>query len=195
MTRDEVLGHLRATGALMEGHFVLSSGLHSPVYVQCARLLAEPARAEAVCRALADRVKAELGRDTLDLVASPALGGVVVGYEVARQLGLRAIFTERVDGVMELRRGFEIAAGTRVLLVEDVVTTGRSSRECIARVEAEGGRVVAAACLIDRSAGAADLGVPLVPLVVYPAPAYPADALPPELAALPAVKPGSRGLA
>lgn len=193
MEQAQVLAEFRAAGALLEGHFVLSSGLHSPRYLQCARVLMDAARAARLCAALAARLRATL-TEAVDLVVSPAMGGVVVGYEMGRQLGVPAIFTERVDGRFTLRRGFAIPAGTRVLMVEDVVTTGLSSRECIACIEAYGGRVVGAASLIDRSDGQVDLGVPFVPLARLAVPSYPADALPPELEALPAVKPGSRGL-
>ena len=191
---DEVLGEFRAAGALLEGHFILSSGLHSPRYLQCARVLMDPARAERLCRSLKERIADKI-RAQIDMVASPAMGGVVVGYEMGRQLGVPAIFFERVEGTLVLRRGFSIARGARVLMVEDIVTTGLSSRECIAGIAEEGGVTLAAACLIDRSGGKADLGVPLFALTSLEIPAYPADALPPELAALPAVKPGSRGLA
>jgi orotate phosphoribosyltransferase len=155
----------------------------------------EPWRAEVLCRALAEAVKHEVGEDRVEMVISPALGGVVVGYEVARQLGIASLFAERVDGVFTLRRGFDIPEGTRVLMAEDVVTTGKSSRECIACIHDNGGRVVAASCLIDRSGGEVDLGVPLVALASLSVPNYAPDALPPDLAAVPAVKPGSRGLA
>ncbi|MDP6345755.1 MAG: orotate phosphoribosyltransferase [Alphaproteobacteria bacterium] len=194
MNDDDVLNHFRAAGALLEGHFILTSGLRSPMYLQCARVLMHPQRAQALCRELADRIIAGLGPDAFDLVVSPAMGGVVVGYEMGRQLGLPAIFTERVDGEFLLRRGFEIEPGARVLMAEDIVTTGLSSRECIACIGGLGGEVVAASCLIDRSAGKADVGVPLYSLVAMEVPAYPADELPQDLAALPAVKPGSRGL-
>ncbi|HUN50739.1 MAG TPA: orotate phosphoribosyltransferase [Candidatus Sulfotelmatobacter sp.] len=194
MTRDEVLRHFRESGALLEGHFLLTSGLHSPIYLQCAKVLMHPDRAETLCRALAAKLVQRFGKSFADLVISPAMGGVVVGYEVARQLGLPAIFTERVEGDFTLRRGFDIPKGARLLMVEDVVTTGKSSRECIDCGTAFGGTAVAAACLIDRSDGEADLGVPLVALAGYKVPAYAADALPLDLARLPAVKPGSRGL-
>jgi orotate phosphoribosyltransferase len=194
MTRDEILQHFRDAGALLEGHFLLSSGLHSPVYLQCARVMMDARRGAALCRALADKITAGLGVGAIDLVVSPAMGGVVVGYELARQLEAPAIFAERVDGSFALRRGFDIPAGARVLMAEDIVTTGKSSRECIACITAYGGTVVGASCLIDRSDGEVDLGVPLVALTGYKVPAYAADALPPELAAMPAVKPGSRDL-
>ena len=193
LSHEQVLDEFREAGALLEGHFVLSSGLHSARYLQCARVLMEASRAERLCKVLADNVRA--GRHgKIDLVASPAMGGVVVGYEMGRQLGVPAIFFERVDGKLALRRGFNIAKGARVLMVEDIVTTGLSSRECIAGIVEEGGHCVAAACLIDRSGGKADVGVPLHALTSLEIPAYAADALPPELAAIPAMKPGSRGM-
>ncbi|WP_395685757.1 orotate phosphoribosyltransferase [Aestuariivirga sp.] len=193
MTRDEVLNEFRAAGALLEGHFVLSSGLHSNRYLQCARVLMDAARAARLCAVLAGQVKALLPAP-IELVASPAMGGVVVGYEMGRQLGVPAIFFERVDGRLTLRRGFDIRRGARVLMVEDIVTTGLSSRECIEAIAAEGGVTVGAACLIDRSGGKADVGVPLAALTRLDIPTYPADQLPADLAAIPAVKPGSRGL-
>lgn len=193
MTEDEVLNEFRAAGALLEGHFILSSGLHSSRYLQCARVLMDAGRANRLCAALAEKVKA-LVPEPIDLVASPAMGGVVVGYEMGRQLGVPAIFFERVDGKLTLRRGFSIDKGARVLMVEDIVTTGLSSRECIAGIDAEGGVSVGAACLIDRSGGKADIGVPLAALARLDIPAYEADKLPPDLAAIPAIKPGSRGL-
>jgi len=194
LSHGEVLDEFRAAGALLEGHFILSSGLHSSRYLQCARVLMDPKRAERLCQGLTARIGEKIGSQ-IDLVASPAMGGVVVGYEMGRQLGVPAIFFERVEGKLVLRRGFTIAKGARVLMVEDIVTTGLSSRECIASIAEEGGVTLAAACLIDRSGGKADLGVPLFALTSLDIPAYPADALPPELAAIPAIKPGSRGLA
>lgn len=194
MQNELVLKHLRDSGAMLEGHFLLSSGLHSAVYLQCAKVLMYPDRAEALCRALADQLRDRFGNGFAEVVVSPAMGGVVVGYEVARQLGIPAIFTERVEGVFALRRGFSLTPGARVLMVEDVVTTGKSSRECIDCIAAHGGRTVAAACLVDRSDGAVDLGVPLVALAGLKVPAYREEEIPPALAKIPAVKPGSRGL-
>lgn len=193
MTQDEALQEFRDAGALLTGHFILTSGLRSGTYLQCARVLMDPARGTRLCAALADRLRAA-GAGPFDIVASPAMGGVIAGYELARQLGLPSIFFERVEGRFQLRRGFSIEPGARVLMMEDVVTTGLSSRECIQAIADEGGRTIAAACLVDRSGGTADLGVPLTPLVRLDIKNYPADALPPELAALEAVKPGSRGL-
>lgn len=194
MSVDEVLDVFRDSGALLEGHFILSSGLRSPVFLQKARVFMHPDKAEKLCRALAQKLRAE-GYGSVSQIVSPAVGGIIPGYETARHLGVPAIYTERVDGKFQLRRGFEIEKGEKVLVVEDIVTTGLSIRECIDCLKEIGADVVAAACLIDRSAGEADVGVPLVALAQYKVPAHPADALPPELAAIPATKPGSRGLA
>lgn len=193
MTQDEVLAEFRDAGALLEGHFILSSGLRSPVFLQKMFIFQDPKRTEKLCRALAEKSKAAFGK--IDIVVSPAVGGIVPGYETARQLGAKAIFVERENGQFALRRGFEIPAGARVLMVEDIITTGLSSRECIDSLRAHPGELVGAACLIDRSGGKADIGVPRVSLATLDIPNYSPDELPPQLAALPAVKPGSRGLA
>lgn len=193
MTRDEVLAIFRECGAMLEGHFILSSGLRSPVFLQKARVFQYAHQTEKLCRALAEKIRAE-GYGDVTKVVSPAIGGIIPGYETARQLGVPALYTERVDGKFELRRGFEIAHEDKVIVVEDIVSTGLSIRECVEALRGIGANVVAAACLIDRSAGEADIGVPLISLIQYKVPAYPADALPPELAAIPAVKPGSRGI-
>jgi orotate phosphoribosyltransferase len=192
MTPTEALDEFRAAGALLEGHFILSSGLHSSVFLQKMFVFQDPARTERVCRALAERIHAAYG--PVDMVVSPAVGGIVPGYETARHLGAKAVFVERENGVFALRRGFVIPEGARVVMVEDIVTTGLSSRECLASLAEHPGQILGAACLIDRSGGKADLGVPLVSLVQLDIPNYAPDALPPELAALPATKPGSRGL-
>jgi orotate phosphoribosyltransferase len=192
LSSSEVVHLFRECGALLEGHFLLSSGMHSAYYLQCARVLMDPGRAMRMCAALIARLRRELPDLEVDAVVAPALGGVVLGYELARQLGVPSLFVEREGGRFGLRRGFALAPGTRVLLAEDVVTTGLSSRECMACVMAEGAVFVAAVCLIDRSGGRADLGVPLVALAELDFPVYPPDRLPPELAARPAVKPGSR---
>lgn len=194
MTTDEILDIFRECGALLEGHFILSSGLRSPVFLQKARVFMHPDKAEKLCKGLAEKLRVE-GYGGVSQIVSPAIGGIIPGYETARHLGVPAVYTERVDGKFQLRRGFEIARGEKVIVVEDIVTTGLSIRECIACLREIGAEVVAAACLIDRSGGEADVGVPLVALANYKVPAYPADALPPELAAIPAIKPGSRGLA
>jgi orotate phosphoribosyltransferase len=190
LTPDETLDEFRAAGALLEGHFILSSGLHSPAFLQKMAVFQDPVRTERLCRALAGRARAAFG--AIDVVASPAVGGIIPGYETARWLGAKAIFVERENGAFALRRGFAIAAGARVLMVEDVITTGLSSRECLEALSRHPGRVVGAACLVDRSGGKAEIGVKRVALATLDIPAYPADALPPALAALPAVKPGSR---
>jgi orotate phosphoribosyltransferase len=192
MTPNDVLDEFRAAGALLEGHFVLSSGLHSSIFLQKMFVFMDPVRTERLCRALAQRIAEAYG--TVDYVVSPAVGGIVPGYETARHLGCKAIFVERENGAFALRRGFAIPEGARVVMVEDIVTTGLSSRECLAAVAEQPGRILGAACLIDRSGGRADLGVPLVALVELDIPNYSPDRLPPELAAIPAVKPGSRNI-
>jgi orotate phosphoribosyltransferase len=192
MTPNEALDEFRAAGALLEGHFVLSSGLHSSVFLQKMFVFMDPARTERLCGALAERIREVYG--AVDYVVSPALGGIVPGYETARQLGCKAIFVERENGAFVLRRGFTIPPGARVVMVEDIVTTGLSSRECLAALREHPGEVLGAACLIDRSGGKADLGARLVALVELDLPSYPADRLPPELAKIPAIKPGSRSV-
>jgi orotate phosphoribosyltransferase len=191
MTEEEVLAEFRAAGALLEGHFILSSGLHSPNYLQCARVLMDPMRASALASALAATIPRDI-RSRIEIVVSPAMGGVIIGHEMGRALGVEALFVERPKGTFELRRGFELKPGQQVLMVEDVVTTGLSSGEAMKAVAKAGGEVIAAAALVDRSGGEADLGVPFFPLVRFVVPTYEADALPPALAAIPAEKPGSR---
>ena len=193
MSEADVIEAFRKAGAILEGHFILSSGLRSPVFIQKARVFMYPDLTEQLCHALAHKVE-DAGLGAIDMIVSPAVGGIVPGYETARQMGVPAVWVEREDGKMRLRR-FEMPKGARVLVVEDIVTTGLSSRETIAAVEELGGKVVGCACLIDRSGGEADVGVPLIALARYKVPAYAADAIPPEMARLPAVKPGSRGLA
>jgi orotate phosphoribosyltransferase len=192
MIQADVLAEFRAAGALLEGHFILSSGLHSPVFLQKMFVFQDPARTERLCRALARMITMRFGQ--IDIVVSPAVGGIVPGYETARHLGAKAIFVERDNGQFQLRRGFAIEPGARVLMVEDIITTGLSSRECLASIAEHPGLIVGAACLIDRSGGKAEIGVPMVALATLDVPAYRADQLPPELAALPAIKPGSRAL-
>ena len=192
MTTEQVLDEFRAAGALLQGHFILSSGLRSPTFLQKMFIFQDPKRTEVLCRALAEKVEAAFGK--IDIVVSPAVGGIVPGYETARHLGAKAIFVEREEGRFQLRRGFTIEEKARVLLVEDIVTTGLSSRECLEAIRAYPGEVVGAACLIDRSSGKAELGVPLISLAALDIPTYAPDALPPELAAIPPVKPGSRAL-
>jgi orotate phosphoribosyltransferase len=191
MTEDEVLNEFRAAEALLEGHFVLSSGLHSSRYLQCARVLMSPSRAARLASALADKIPAEI-RDSIDIVLSPAMGGIIIGHEMGRALDKDALFLERPTGTFELRRGFRIEPGQRALMVEDVVTTGLSSREAIVAAEAAGAIVIAEASLVDRSNGGVELGVPFFPLITLDVPSYPPESVPPELAAIPIVKPGSR---
>jgi len=191
MTEDEVLAEFRAAGALLEGHFVLSSGRHSAHYLQCARVLMDPDRADRLARALAQELPREI-RQQIDVVVSPAMGGLIIGHEMGRALEKPAIFVERPTGSFELRRGFTLEKGDRVLMVEDVVTTGLSSREAMDAVRSHGAEVVAEASLVDRSGGEVDLGVPYVPLVEIRFPTYAKDEVPEELAAIPVTKPGSR---
>ncbi|HTM77839.1 MAG TPA: orotate phosphoribosyltransferase [Devosia sp.] len=193
MNKAEVLAIFRECGAMLEGHFILSSGLRSPVFLQKAKVFQYAHQTEKLCKALAEKIRAE-GFGDVTKVVSPAIGGIIPGYETARQLNVPALYTERVDGKFELRRGFEIDASDKIVVVEDIVSTGLSIRECVEALRGIGANVIAAACLIDRSAGEADVGVPLVSLIQYKVPAYPADQLPPELAAIPAIKPGSRGI-
>ncbi len=193
MTEDEILAEFRAADALLQGHFLLSSGRHSEYYLQCARVLMDSERAGRLGSALAAKLPRDL-RQSIDIVMSPAMGGVIIGHEMGRALGKPAMFVERPAGVFELRRGFAIAPGAKILMVEDVVTTGLSSREAIAAVQAEGGDVIAEASLVDRSGGSVDLGVPFYPLVEISFPTYAADDLPPALAKTSAIKPGSRSV-
>ncbi|MEO9789196.1 MAG: orotate phosphoribosyltransferase [Aurantimonas coralicida] len=192
MTSEEVLAIFREAGAYLEGHFILTSGLRSPVFLQKARVFMHPHLTERLCKALAERIREEVS-PAPDYVVGPAIGGLIPAYETSRHLGAPAIWVERENGVFRLRR-FEISPGDRVVIVEDIVTTGLSIRETVKCLRGLGAEVLAAACIIDRSAGKVDVGVPLIALAEYEVPAYPADALPPELAAIPPVKPGSRNL-
>ena len=191
MTEDDILAEFRTANALLEGHFLLSSGRHSAFYLQCARVLMNPERAGRIAMAIAQKIPREI-KAQIGAVISPAMGGLIIGHEMGRALGVDAMFVERPDGMFGLRRGFEIEAGTKILLVEDVVTTGLSSREAIKAIEAEGGEVIAAASVVDRSGGGADLGVPFFPLIQLNFPTFAPDEVPADLAAMPATKPGSR---
>ncbi|MCW2309344.1 orotate phosphoribosyltransferase [Rhodobium gokarnense] len=193
MDRDEVLDIFRSCDAILEGHFILTSGRRSPIFLQKVRVFQFPDKTEKLCAGLAERIR-EAGYGDVDAVISPAIGGIVPGYETARQLGKPALWVEREDGVFRLRR-FELPKGARVVVVEDIVTTGLSVRETVEALGKEGIEVAACACIIDRSAGKADVGVPLIALAEYEVPSYSLEELPPELAAIPPVKPGSRGLA
>lgn len=191
MQDEEVLAEFRASKALLEGHFLLSSGRHSAHYLQCARVLMDPMRASRLAAALAARIPREL-RKEIAKVVSPAMGGVIIGHEMGRALGVEAMFVERPTGTFELRRGFSIEPGEKVLMVEDVVTTGLSGKEAMVAIREAGGDVIAAAALVDRSGGSVDMGVPFFPLIAINFPTYAPDELPPELAGTEAVKPGSR---
>jgi orotate phosphoribosyltransferase len=191
MTEDEILAEFRAAGALHEGHFVLSSGRHSAFYLQCARVLMNPERAARMAVAIAQSIPREV-RSAIQAVVSPAMGGLIIGHEMGRALGVDAMFVERPEGVFELRRGFMLKKGTKVLMMEDVVTTGLSSREAIKAITQAGGKVIAAGAVVDRSGGTAELGVPFFPLIEFNFPTYAADEIPEELARVKTEKPGSR---
>ena len=192
MNQDDVIEEFRAAGALREGHFVLSSGLHSPIFLQKNLVFMHPDRTERLCKALARKIRDQVGQ--VDVVISPAVGAIIPGYETARHLGVASMYVEREGGEFKLRRGFSVRPGARVAVVEDIVTTGLSSRECIEAIRKAGGNVVCAGCIVDRSGGRADVGAPLVALANLDVPAYPANALPPELASIPVEDPGSRRL-
>lgn len=191
LTENEILDEFRASDALLEGHFILSSGRHSAQYLQCARVLMDPARGARLADALVAKLPAAI-RDAIDIVVSPAMGGVIAGHEMGRALGKVAIFLERPEGTFELRRGFRLEPGQKVLMMEDVVTTGLSSREAIKAIGVAGGEVIAAGALVDRSNGAASFDVPFFPLIALEVPSYADDEVPAELAAIPTTKPGSR---
>jgi orotate phosphoribosyltransferase len=191
MTEDEILSEFRAADALLEGHFLLSSGRHSAHFLQCARLLMNPARASKIAMAIVQKIPREL-RSEIECVVSPAMGGLIIGHEMGRALNVDAMFVERPEGVFGLRRGFSLEEGTKVLMMEDVVTTGLSGREAIAAIEAAGGNVIAAGAVVDRSGGKVDLGIPFFPLIELNFPTYAPDEIPEALAAIEAVKPGSR---
>lgn len=191
MTEDEILSEFRSVEALLEGHFLLSSGRHSAHYLQCARLLMNPERAGRIAMAIVQKIPRDI-RSDIQVVISPAMGGLIIGHEMGRALGVDAMFLERPESVFGLRRGFTIEKGAKVLMMEDIVTTGLSSREAIKTIEDTGGVVIAAAAIVDRSTGTAELGVPFFPLIQLNFPTYAPDELPPELAATEAIKPGSR---
>ena len=191
MTENEILDEFRASDALLEGHFILSSGLHSSKYLQCARVLMDPARGAKLAEALVAKIPDDIC-GAIDIVVSPAMGGVIIGHEMGRALGVEAIFLERPEGTFELRRGFRLESGQKVLMMEDVVTTGLSSREAIKAIEEAGGEVIAAGSLVDRSNGTAKFDMPFFPLIALDVPSYADGEMPEELAAIPTTKPGSR---
>lgn len=181
--------------AILRGHFILSSGLHSDTYMQCARVLMDPKRSERLCNSLAQKLITKFGENFADIVVSPAMGGVVVGYELARQIGIQAIFCERVNGQFELRRGFEIKKNQRVLIVEDVITTGKSSLETINLVKKYTDNIIAEACLVDRSNDkdlSSKLNIPVISLIEIAVKTFEPNNIPLELKNIPAIKPGSR---
>ena len=193
MNPEQVLNEFRQADALLEGHFKLSSGLHSRAYLQCARVLMQPKRAAKLAKALAEQIKANVNGD-IDAVVAPAMGGLIIGHEVARALNVDSMFLERVDGDFTLRRGFALENKPRVVMIEDIVTTGLSSREAIAAIRAQGGKVVGAGCLIDRSNGKAKIGVKLASLAKLNIETFDEDHIPTDLVDTPVIKPGSRGL-
>jgi orotate phosphoribosyltransferase len=193
MTPEKVLKEFRDADALLEGHFLLSSGLHSRAYLQCARVLMQPKRAALLAKALAAQLKENVNGE-IDAVVAPAMGGLIIGHEVARALNVASMFLERVDGEFTLRRGFALENKPRVVMIEDIVTTGLSSREAIKSIRAHGGKVVGAGCLIDRSNGKAKVGVKLASLARFQVETFDAKSLPDDLKNTPAIKPGSRGL-
>ena len=192
MSEDEVLKIYKSIDALLEGHFILSSGLHSRMYLQSALVFSNTNIAESLCKSLAIKVIDHIDIDTIDLIVSPAMGGVIVGYELSRHLNKINIFAERKDGIFSIRRGFKINKGQKVLVVEDIVTTGKSSLECFECIHELGGEIVAEAALINRGGDSVDLGVPLITLANLNIPNYESDNLPEDLKNLPAIKPGSR---
>lgn len=190
LTETETIALLKETEALLEGHFILSSGLRSERYVQCAKLLMYPQKAQTICKSLAEKIK--LAHLNFDTVVSPAIGGILAGYEVARHLELPSLFTERVDGVFTLRRGFSLNKNNRVLIVEDVITTGKSSLECANAIEKHGANVAGYACIIDRSSGKSKIKEPIISQISFDIPTYSLETLPEKLKKIKAVKPGSR---
>ena len=192
MDTQQVLDEFRGAGALREGHFILASGRHSPMFLQKNLVFQFPERTARLCKALAQKIEARFGKP--DVVVSPAVGAIIPGYETARWLGVPAMYVEREDGAFRLRRAFRIVPGAKVVVIEDVITTGGSFREAVEPIEAAGGTVLCCACIVDRSGGRADVGFPLVALATLDVPSYGPDEIPPELAALPAEEPGSKRL-
>ncbi len=192
MEENEVLKIYKSVGALLEGHFILSSGLHSKIYLQSALIFSDPVIAKIICKKLVELIKTKINVNQIDIIISPALGGMLLGYEISRQLSLPNIFVERVKGNFSIRRGFKIKPGSKILVVEDVITTGKSSLECFDCVRFNGGEIIAEATLINRGGDKIDLGVPLISLVTLDIPNYHPDNLPDHLKNTIAVKPGSR---
>jgi len=192
MSENEVLNIYKSIGALLEGHFVLSSGLHSRMYLQSALIFSNTSIAESLCESLGHKIQRVIDINNIDLVVSPAMGGVIVGYELSRTIKKPNIFAERKEGKFAIRRGFEINKGQKILVVEDIVTTGKSSLECFECIRELGGEIIAEAALINRGGDSVDLGVPLVTLANLNIPNYDSNNLPEDLKNIPAIKPGSR---
>ncbi|HEY8617671.1 orotate phosphoribosyltransferase [Phenylobacterium sp.] len=192
MNTEDVLDEFRGAGALREGHFILASGRHSPMFLQKNLVFQYADRTERLCRALADKIVERFGKP--DVVVAPAVGAIIPGYEVGRALGVPSIYVEREEGKFRLRRAFKIEPGAKVVVVEDVITTGGSFREAVEPIAEAGGTVLCCACIVDRSGGKADVGFPLVALATVDVPSYAPDEIPPELAAIPAEEPGSKRL-
>ena len=192
LSLKESLKILKETKALIEGHFILSSGLHSPRYVQCAQLMSKPIQAVQICESLAKKIKSKF--NDIDLILSPATGGIVVGYEIGKLLGIEAIFSERVNGEFQLRRDFKINQGTKVLIVEDVITTGKSSIECSKLISINKANIVGYACIIDRSNGKTEINDKIISQIKLNIPTYKKENLPKELISIDPIKPGSRNL-
>ena len=192
LSLEESLKILKETKALIEGHFILSSGLHSPKYVQCAQLMSKPSKAAQICQSLAKKIKIEL--NNIDLILSPAMGGIVIGYEIGKLLGVETIFSERVNGKFQLRRDFKIKQNTNVLIVEDVITTGKSSIECSNLVKINKANIIGYACIIDRSDGKTVINDKIISQIKLNIPTYKKENLPKELISIDPIKPGSRNL-
>ena len=196
LSKEQILNEFLEAKAILKGHFILSSGLHSDTYMQCARVLMDPKRAEKLCSNLANKITDKLGKNFADLIVAPAMGGVVVGYEMGRQLEINTIFCERVDGQFQLRRGFEIEKNARILVIEDVITTGKSSLETFECIKKYGGNIIAEASLVNRSSENIEekLGVPVVSLLKIDVQTFDENNIPQNLKNIPAIKPGSRFL-
>ena len=192
LSSEESLKILKETKALIEGHFILSSGLHSPKYVQCAQLMSKPSQAAQICQSLANKIKNKL--NNVNLILSPAMGGIVIGYEIGKLMGIETIFSERVNGEFQLRRDFKIKKDTNVLIVEDVITTGKSSVECSKLVKINKANIVGYACIIDRSNGKTEINDKIISQIKLNIPTYKKENLPKELISIDPVKPGSRNL-
>ncbi len=194
MNDEDILNYFRESGALLEGHFILSSGYHSSMYLQCAKIFMNPNLSEILCKNLAGKISKFVNISDIDMIVSPAMGGVIIGYEVARHLNKRSIFTERVDGVFEFRRGFQIENGMNILIIEDVITTGKSSLECIDCVKNNGGNILGVSCMIDRTQNTVIPDLDIISLSKISIPIYKPNDVPENLNKIPPIKPGSRGL-